>query len=70
MNKETDKGPEDHLEQNKKQIEFLQGKCRQAGKAILNQEITIAGLKKDIDRLAEENDNLRRMMGSNKDDTE
>ena len=70
MNKETDKGPEDLLEQNKKQIEFLQGKCRQAGKAILNQEITIAGLKKDIDRLAEENDNLRRMMGSNKDDTE
>ena len=70
MNKETDKGPEDLLEQNKIQIEFLQGKCRQAGKAILNQEITIAGLKKDIDRLAEENDNLRRMMGSNKDDTE
>ena len=70
MNKETDKGPEDLLEQNKKQIEFLQGKCRQAGKAILNQEITIAGLKKNIDRLAEENDNLRRMMGSNKDDTE
>ena len=67
MNKETDKGPEDLLEQNKKQIEFLQGKCRQAGKAILNQEITIAGLKKDIDRLAEENDNLRRMMGSQND---
>ena len=69
MNKETDKGPEDFLEQNKKQIEFLQGKCRQAGKAILDQEITIAGLKKDIDRLDEENTNLRRMIGS-KDDTE
>ena len=69
MTKETDKGPEDLLEQNKKQIEFLQGKCRQAGKAILNQEITIAGLKKDIDRLDEENTNLRRMIGS-KDDTE
>ena len=69
MTKETDKGPEDLLEQNRKQIEFLQGKCRQAGKAILDQEITIGGLKKDIDRLSEENDNLRRMIGS-KDDTE
>ena len=69
MNKETDKGPEDLLEQNRKQIEFLQGKCRQAGKAILDQEITIGGLKKDIDRLSEENDNLRRMISS-KDDTE
>ena len=69
MNKETDKGPEDLLEQNKKQIEFLQGKCRQAGKAILDQEVTIAGLKRDIDRLDEENRNLRRMISS-KDDTE
>jgi len=66
--KETDKGPEDLLEQNRKQIEFLQGKCRQAGKAILNQEITIDGLKKDIDRLDEENTNLRRMIAF-KDDT-
>ena len=69
MNKETDKGPEDLLEQNRKQIEFLQGKCRQAGKAILDQEVQIGGLKKEIDRLSEENDNLRRMIGS-KDDTE
>ncbi len=69
MNKETDKGPEDLLEQNKKQIEYLQRQCRKAGAAILNQEATINGLKKDIDRLSEENDNLRRMIGS-KDDTE
>ncbi len=69
MTKETDKGPEDLLEQNRKQIEFLQGKCRQAGKAILDQEVTIAGLKRDIDRLDEENRNLRRMISS-KDDTE
>ena len=67
MNKETDKGPEDLLEQNKKQIEYLQRQCRKAGAAILNQEATINGLKKDIDRLSEENDNLRRMF---KDDTE
>jgi septal ring factor EnvC (AmiA/AmiB activator) len=69
VNKETDKGPEDLLEQNKKQIEYLQRQCRKAGKAILNQEVQIGGLKKEIDRLAEENDNLRRMISSN-DDTE
>ena len=69
VNKETDKGPEDLLEQNKKQIEYLQRQCRKAGKAILDQEVQIGGLKKDIDRLSEENDNLRRMIGS-KDDTE
>ena len=67
MNKETDKGPEDLLEQNKKQIEYLQRQCRKAGAAILSQEVTIGGLKKEIDRLSEENDNLRRMF---KDDTE
>jgi hypothetical protein len=69
VNKETDKGPEDLLEQNKKQIEYLQRQCRKAGAAILNQEVQIGGLKKDIDRLSEENDNLRRMISS-KDDTE
>tara|TARA_R100000544_G_scaffold32009_1_gene18359 strand:+ start:150 stop:380 length:231 start_codon:yes stop_codon:yes gene_type:complete len=56
------KGPEDLLDQNKKQIEYLQRQCRRAGKAILDQEIIIDGLKKDIDRLSEENDNLRRML--------
>ena len=61
----------DLLEQNKKQIEYLQKQCRKAGKAILDQEVTIGGLKKEIDRLDEENTNLRRMIGSNAgDDTE
>jgi len=69
VNKETDKGPEDLLEQNKKQIEYLQRQCRKAGAAILDQEIQIGGLKKEIDRLDEENTNLRRMIGS-QDDTE
>ena len=69
MNKDTDKGPEDLLEQNKKQIEYLQRQCRNAGRAILDQEVQIGGLKKEIDRLDEENRNLRRMIGS-KDDTE
>ena len=45
----------------KKQVEYLQRQCRKAGKAILDQEVTIAGLKRDIDRLAEENTNLRTM---------
>ena len=68
MNKETDKGPEDLLEQNKKQIEYLQRQCRKAGAAILDQEVQIGGLKKEIDRLDEENTNLRRMIGSLGDD--
>jgi len=58
---------EEQIDQLKKQKEFLQGKCRQAGKAILDLELTNVGLKKEIDRLAEENDNLRTMMGK-KDD--
>ena len=64
-----DKGPND-LEETiaklKKQVEFLQGKCRQAGAAILDQEVIISGLKKEIDRLAEENSNLMTMIGDKK----
>ena len=56
------KGPEDLLDQNKKQIEYLQRQCRKAGKAILDLEAQKISLKKDIDRLSEENDNLRRML--------
>ena len=57
----TEKGPndlEETINKQKKQIEFLQGKCRQAGAAILDQEVIISGLKKEIDRLSEENSNL------------
>jgi len=57
----SDKGPndlEETIAKQKKQIEFLQGKCRQAGAAILDQEVIISGLKKEIDRLDEENTNL------------
>ena len=65
----SDKGPND-LEETiaklKKQVEFLQGKCRQAGAAILVQEVIISGLKKEIDRLAEENSNLMTMIGDKK----
>ena len=57
----TEKGPndlEETIDKLKKQVEFLQGKCRQAGAAILDQEVTISGLKKEIDTLSEENTNL------------
>ncbi len=57
----SDKGPndlEETISKLKKQVEFLQGKCRQAGEAILEQEVIIGGLRKEIDRLAEENSNL------------
>ena len=42
----SERGPNDLEEMNaklKKQVEFMQAKCRQAGKAILDQESTIFG---------------------------
>ena len=57
----TEKGPndlEETIDKQKKQIEFLQGKCRQAGRAILDLEVNNSGLKKEIDRLSEETTNL------------
>ena len=57
----SDKGPndlEETINQLKKQVEFMQGKCREAGRAILDLEVTNSGLKKEIDRLDEENTNL------------
>ncbi len=56
------KGPNDLLDQNKKQIEYLQRQCRKAGKAIIDLEAQTEGLKKEIDRLSEENSNLRMML--------
>ena len=68
----SDKGPndlEETISKQKKQIEFLQGKCRQAGAAILDQEVTISGLKKEIDRVAEENSNLTVLLKGGKNGT-
>ena len=65
----SDKGPndlEETISKLKKQIEFLQGKCRQAGAAILDQEVIISGLKKEIDRLSEENTNLTVLLNGGK----
>ena len=65
----TEKGPndlEETINKQKKQIEFLQGKCRQAGAAVLDQEVIISGLKKEIDRLSEENTNLTVLLNGGK----
>ena len=61
----TQKGPndlEEQIDKLKKQVEYLQKQCRKAGKAILDLEVQKVGLYKDIDRLAEENSNLRTML--------
>ena len=65
----TEKGPndlEETINKLKKQVGFLQGKCRQAGVAILDQEVTIGALKKEIDRLSEERANFLTMLGDGK----
>ena len=60
-----DRGPGDltlQIDMLTKQKEYLQSKCREAGGAILDLEFQVQTLKKDIDRLSEENSNLRVMM--------
>ena len=68
----SDRGPNDleqQIEDLKKQKEYLQKQCRKAGGAILDQEIQLQDLRKEIDRLSEENSNLRMMLESRDDDT-
>jgi|TARA_S200002703_G_C3756262_1_gene232681 beta-lactamase class A len=65
MNKEENILLEE-ISKQKKQIEFLQKQCRKAGKAILDQEVQIGGLKKDLDRVSEERDNFLTMLGDGK----
>ena len=65
INKRGPADLEERIEMLTKQVEFLQGKCRQAGQAILDQELTIKGLTKEIDRLSEENFNLSLVRGKN-----
>jgi len=52
----------EEISKQKKQIELLQFQCRKAGKALVDQEIKIATLVKDLDRVSEERDNLKIMM--------
>jgi cell division protein FtsB len=66
----SDKGPNDleqQIEDLKKQKEYLQKQCRKAGGAILDQELQLQDLRKVIDRLSEENDNLKTMLESRND---
>ena len=65
MEKTNDKGPndlEEQIDMLTKQKELLQKKCREAGAAILDLEFKVQILTKDVDRLSEENSNLRIMM--------
>ena len=55
---------EETISKQKKQIEFMRGKCKEAGTAILDLEAQKVTLNKEIDRLSEENDNLRTMLKS------
>ena len=67
------KGPADLEEQIdllKKQVSFLQDKCRQAGTIIRDSELQKSSLSNEFDRLSEENDNLRIMMKSKKNGAE
>ena len=52
----------EEISKQKKQIELLQFQCRKAGKALVDQEIKIATLVKDLDRVSEDRDNLKIMM--------
>ena len=68
----NDRGPndlEETIDKLKKQVELLQFQCRKAGKALVDQEIKIASLIKDLDRASEERDNFQRVLGDGKDDT-
>ena len=66
----SDKGPNDleqQIEDLKKQKEYLQKQCRKAGGAIIDQELQLQDLRKEIDRLSEENSNLKTMLESRND---
>ena len=66
---EEDRGPDDltlKIDMLTKQKEYMQKKCREAGAAILDLEFKVQTLEKDIDRLSEENDNIRIMMKGKK----
>ena len=53
---------EEQIDQLQKQKELLQFKCRQAGKVILELEVIRNSLVKEMDRLSEENDNLKTLV--------
>ena len=65
-----DRGPNDlenQIDMLTKQKEYMQKKCREAGAAILQLENQVQTLKKDLDRISEERDNLTTMLRSGDD---
>ena len=60
---------EEQIDMLTKQKEYLQKKCRQAGEAILDQELKYETLEKEYDKVCEERDNFVTMLGDGKDDT-
>ena len=53
---------EERIDQLTKQKKLLQYQCRKAARTTLDLEITNGDLMKEIDRLSEENDNLKTMI--------
>ena len=48
-------------------IKELEGKCREAGRAMIELNVKYEGMIKEVDRLSEENNNLKTMMKGNND---
>ena len=73
----NDKGPNDleqlieqrneEIDMLKKQKEYMQMKCRQAGEAVLKQEARYEALEKEYDKVCEERDNFEKMLRSGDD---
>ena len=51
----------------KKQKEYMQMKCRQAGEAIIKLQGKYVSLEKEFDKVCEERDNLMTMIKADKD---
>ena len=49
------------MKEKQKRIEYLEGKCREAGRAMIELNVKYETSIKEIDRLSEENNNLKRM---------
>ena len=62
LNKRGPADLEEQIDQLQKQVKFLQDKCRVAGGVILDQGVKIKTLEKEIDRLSEENSNIRTVL--------
>ena len=70
MEKTNERGPndlEEQIDMLTKQKEYLQKKCREAGEVILKQEGRYAALTKEFDKVCEERDNFRTMLGNSDD---